>query len=91
MYPYHDQENDDYITSENLKVHPRMKELYKFFKNNGKVLDIKDFDKDILDIFSRTVLKMIMNGEKGWESMLPEGIAETIKQKRLFGYSRTNT
>ena len=89
MYPYHDQENDDYITSENLKVHPRMKELYKFFKNNGKVLDIKDFDKDILDIFSRTVLKMIMNGEKGWESMLPEGIAETIKQKRLFGYSRT--
>ena len=91
MYPYHDQENDDYITSENLKVHPRMKEWYKFFKNNGKVLDIKDFDKDILDIFSRTVLKMIMNGEKGWESMLPEGIAETIKQKRLFGYSRTKT
>ena len=91
MYPYHDQENDDYITSENLKVHPRMKELYKYFKNNGKVLDIKDFDKDILDIFSRTVLKMIMNGEKGWESMLPEGIAETIKQKRLFSYSRTKT
>jgi len=91
MYPYHDQENDDYITSENLKVHPRMKELYKYFKNNGKVLDIKDFDKDILDIFSRTVLKMIINGEKGWESMLPEGIAETIKQKRLFGYSRTKT
>ena len=89
MYPYHDQENDDYITSENLKVHPRMKELYKFFKNNGKVLDIKDFDKNILDIFSRTVLKMIMNGEKGWEPMLPEGISEIIKQKRLFGYSRT--
>ena len=30
------------ITSENLKVHPRMKELYKFFKFNGKVIDIKD-------------------------------------------------
>lgn len=89
MYPYHDQENDDYITSENLIVHPRMKELYKFFKNNGRVLDIKDFDKNILDIFSRTVLKMIMNGEKGWEPMLPEGISEIIKQKRLFGYSRT--
>jgi hypothetical protein len=66
-----------------------MKELYKFFKNNGKLLDIKDFDKNILDIFSRTVLKMIMDGEKGWEEMLPEGIAGTIKQKRLFGYSRT--
>ena len=89
MYPYHDQEADEYINSTNLKVHPRVKELYKFFNNNGRLVDIKDFDKNSLDIFSRTVLKMIMDGEKGWEEMLPEGIAETIKQKRLFGYSRT--
>jgi len=91
MYPYHDQETDEYINSENLKVHPRMKELYKFFKNNGRLVDIKDFDKSNLDIFSRTVLKMIMEGKKGWEELLPEGIAETIKQKRLFGYSKTRT
>jgi hypothetical protein len=88
-YPYHDTESDEYITIENLQVHPRMKELYKFFKNNGKLVNIDDFDKDILDIFSRTILKMILNGEKGWEEMLPEGISDTIKQKRLFGYSRT--
>ena len=89
MYPSHDADTDEYITSENLKVHPRMKELYKFFKNNGKLIDIDVSDKAILDIFSRTVLKMIVNGEKGWEEMLPEGIAENIKQKRLFGYSRS--
>ncbi len=90
MYPYHDQESNEYIDSDNLKVHPRMKELYKFFKNNGRLLDIKNFDKEVLDIFSRKVLKMIREGEKGWEEMLPEGISETIKQKRLFGYTRTN-
>jgi hypothetical protein len=89
MYPYHDPKTGEYINSENLKVHPRMKELYKYFNKNGKLVDIKDFDKDVLDIFSRTVLKMIMNGEEGWEEMLPEGIAATIKQKRLFGYSRS--
>jgi len=88
-YPYHDTESDEYITIENLQVHPRMKELYKFFKKNGKLVNIDDFDKDILDIFSRTILKMILNGETGWEEMLPPGIADTIKQKRLFGYSRT--
>ncbi len=82
-------ENKTMTTSDDLKVHPRMKELYKFFKNNGKLVDINNFDKEILDIFSRTVLKMIVNGEEGWEEMLPEGIAETIKQKRLFGYSRS--
>ncbi|UAM99757.1 TonB-dependent receptor [Polaribacter litorisediminis] len=89
MYPYHDQESDEYLNSENLKVHPRMKELYKFFKQNGRLVDIQDFDKESLDIFSRTVLKMIMEGKKGWEEMLPKGIPETIKQKRLFGYSRS--
>ena len=88
-YPYHDTKSDEYITIEKLQVHPRMKELYKFFKNNGKLVNIDDFDKDILDIFSRTILKMILNGEEGWEEMLPAGIADTIKQKRLFGYSRS--
>ena len=87
MYPYNDAISGEFIDSESLKVHPRMKELYKFFKNNGKLVNIDDFDKGILDIFSRTVLKMILNGEKGWEEMLPEGISDTIKQKRLFGYS----
>jgi hypothetical protein len=38
--------------SENLKVHPRMKELYKFFKFNGKVVDIDDFDPETLEVFS---------------------------------------
>ena len=88
LYPYKDEKSGEYITSENLKVHPRMKELYKFFKNNGRLIDIKDFDPEILTIFSRTVLRMIANGEPGWEEMLPEGISETIKNNRLFAYSR---
>ena len=79
----------EFITSENLKVHPRMKELYKFFKNNGKLIDISDFDQEIFHIFSRKVLKMITDGEEGWQEMLPEGVAETIVKKRLFGYSKT--
>ena len=72
-------------TSENLKVHPRMKELYKFFKYNGKVVDITDYDTSNLSVFSRTVLKMIANGDTGWETMLPEGVAKLIKEKSLFG------
>ena len=32
-------EKDEIINSDNLKVHPRMKELYKFLKFNGKVVD----------------------------------------------------
>ena len=79
-------EDGEIITSENLKVHPRMKELYKFFKFNGKVVDIDDFDPHNLQVFSREVLKMINHGKTGWENMLPQGIAEIIKQHQLFGY-----
>ena len=79
-------QNDDgtLTTSENLKVHPRMKELFKFFKYNGKVVDITDYDSKTLNIFSRTVLKMISDGEPGWEAMLPEGVSKIIKEKSLF-------
>ena len=88
LYPLKDGETGEIKNSDNLKVHPRMKELYKFFKYNGKVVDIKDFDPTIMDIYSRKVLEMIAKGEEGWEEMLPLGIAETIKSERLFGYTR---
>jgi len=79
-------EDGEIINSGNLKVHPRMKELYKFFKFNGKVVDIDDYDPTILEVFSREVLKMISEGQPGWETMLPSGIAEIIKKHQLFGY-----
>lgn len=78
-------EDGSVINSENLKVHPRMKELYKFFKFNGKVLDIENYNPENLDIYSRQVLKMINQGEPGWEELLPKGIAEIIKRDSLFG------
>ena len=86
VYLYPMQNDDESVTnSENLKVHPRMKELYKFFKYNGKVVDITDYNPNILSIFSRTVLKMISKGEEGWEDLLPKGIPEIIKKQSLFG------
>lgn len=87
LYPYKEENTGEYLTSENLKVHPRIKELYKFFKLNGRLIDLKDFTPEVLHIFSRTVLQMIKNGEEGWEEMLPKGVSETIKEKRLFGYT----
>ncbi|MFP5438043.1 MAG: TonB-dependent receptor [Bacteroidia bacterium] len=85
LYPMKD-EDGNVVDSENLMVHPRMKELYKFFKFNGKLEDIPNVDENLLNIFSREVLKLISKGKPGWEPMLPVGIAEMIKQNHLFGY-----
>lgn len=84
LYPMKNPETGQIMTSNTVKVHPRMKELYKFFKYNGKVMDIIDYDPEIMHIFSRDVLKKITQGEDGWEDMLPQGIAEMIKEKQLF-------
>ncbi len=84
LYPMKNPETGQIMTSNNVKVHPRMKELYKFFKYNGKVMDIFDYDPEIMHIFSRDVLKKITNNEEGWEEMIPEGLAKIIKEKHLF-------
>jgi hypothetical protein len=61
-----------------------MKELFKFFKDNGRVVDITDYNPEILDIYSREVHKMISEGKSGWEDMLPPKTTEMIREKRLF-------
>lgn len=86
LYPMLDPKTDDIVDSNNLKVHPRVKELYKFFKYNNKVVDILDYNKDDMRIYSRDVLDMINLGKSGWENMLPEGVSNLIKEQKLFGY-----
>ncbi|MBT8236919.1 MAG: TonB-dependent receptor, partial [Bacteroidia bacterium] len=89
LYPMKDKNTGQILTSNNIKVHPRMKELYKFFKYNGKVMDIIDYDPDVLHIFSRDVLRRIASGEEGWQDMLPEGVAELITKNDLFKTAET--
>lgn len=84
LYPLKNEETGEITTSENLKVHPRMQELYQYFKDNGRVVDIKDYDPESLDIHSRQVHEMIKEGKGGWESMLPESTTKMIKEKSLF-------
>lgn len=85
LYPMRNEKTGEFTTSENIKVHPRMKELYKFFKYNGKVIDVENVNPNVLDIFSREVLRKIEADEPGWEEMLPTGVAELIKKQHLFG------
>lgn len=84
LYPYKDPKTGKITTSDNLKVHPRMKELYKFFKYNGRVVDIEDYNEDILGYFSRDILQKISNNEEGWQKAVPEKTAKMIEDQELF-------
>ena len=84
LYPMKDK-SGNIINSTNLKLDPRMKDFYKFFKYNGKVVDIFDFEEDYLNIFSREILKQIKKGEGNWQKNLPGGIADLIMKNEMFG------
>jgi hypothetical protein len=81
-------DNGYIVNSTNLKLHPRMKDFYKFFKYNGKVIDIFDYEESYLEIFSREILTQIKEGVNSWEEHLPEGISELIKKNEMFGYKK---
>lgn len=89
LYPYLDPNTQQVLTSENLKVAESLKELYKYFKLNHRIMDIKNYDNTYSRIYSREILKMIGKGENGWEKKLPEGVADMIKERGLFGYRKT--
>lgn len=86
LYPYKDPNTHELLDSNNLKVNNNLKELYKYFKLNNRIVDIETFSPDYLEIYSREILRRIANSEPGWEEQVPEGVAEMIMERGMFGY-----
>ena len=87
LYPYKPNEKVEQLNSNNIPIHPRVRDLYNYLQSNGRIQDLQ-YNSEILNIFSRDVLKRIKSCETGtWEHMVPNGVAEIIKAKNLFGTS----
>lgn len=85
LYPYKPNNNVELLNSNNIPIHPRINDLYNYLHSNGRIKDL-DYDNSILNIFSKDVLDKIKACENGtWENMVPDGIAEIIKKRSLFG------
>lgn len=63
-----------------------LQSLFYYFIENQKILSIPDAKTDNLHIISDQILEMIENGEEGWESAVPNRVAESIKSNHLFNY-----
>ena len=86
LYPYKDAESGTRLDSTNLKVNSNLKELYKYFKKNQRIKDITDYNPNFSEIYSRDILRKIAANESGWEKDIPDGVAEMIKERGMFGY-----
>ena len=85
LYPFKPNETTELLNSKNLPIHPRTRGLYNYLQSNGRVKDL-EYNTDILGIFSKDILMKIKACETGnWEHAVPNGVAQIIKEKSLFG------
>ncbi|WP_420147931.1 TonB-dependent receptor [Spirosoma sp.] len=73
-------------TCNEFKLPPAIEPLFQYLVRNDKIEDITDYNEQNLHISTDRVLEMIQLGEEGWETMVPERVAEQIKANCLFGY-----
>ncbi|OQA31178.1 MAG: hypothetical protein BWY57_02470 [Betaproteobacteria bacterium ADurb.Bin341] len=87
VYPAaEDNEAGKLRTLASVDVSENLKPLWHYLLGNGLVEEISDYNPELSGIWSRVVLKMIQNGEHGWESRVPTVVADWVKRGNLFGY-----
>ena len=86
VYPLLDQATQELVTSENIHMPDELKNLYRHLVDRGRIRQLDNFDRSVLHIFSRDVLRRIKEQDASWEEMVPPEIAETIKARRFFGW-----
>lgn len=88
IYPLRASEDEELQTVDNLKVNEELRPLYQYLANRGSFVQLDNYRPEYLSIFSRDVLRRIVEDEPGWESMVPGGAAELIAKRHLFGHRR---
>ena len=88
VYPLQRTLEEELQTVDNLEVEPSLRPLYDYLAMRGSFVPLDNFRPEYLGIFSRDVLKRIAGSDSTWESMVPGAVADLIKQKAFFGYSR---
>lgn len=86
IYPSIDVASDRLITLADLKVSHEINHLLNYLKESRKILEIKTFNRKFLNIFSHMVLEHIKKNDNAWEKLVPNYIAQRIKERKLFGF-----
>ena len=88
-YPLQDITTRELSTVENIDLPASIVNLYRHLVESGRIKQLVNFDRSVLHIFSRDVLRLIKDHDLSWEGMVPPKIAEVIKGRHFFGYRET--
>ena len=90
VYPLLDAATGSLVTVDNLNVAADLRKLFGHLVDRSCIVQLENFDRSILHIFSRDALKRIKAGDPTWQDMVPPEIAEVIRKRGLFGYHPAN-
>jgi hypothetical protein len=86
VYPLLNKETGAVTTGATEEIPADMRALYQHLLERGRIKPLDNFDRRVLHIFSREVLKRIKDNSAPWEDMVPQEIADVIKRRHFFGY-----
>jgi len=88
VYPARDPATGDLVTAENLALPEASRALHALLRQRQSLVPIRDYDPELLGIFADDILTRLQAGESGWEAAVPDGVAEAIKCRGLFGWTQ---
>jgi len=91
VYPLRKEQGNGLTTVENLEVAPELRKLYGYLADRGSFTQLDNYNPEYLHIFSRDVLKRIAARDESWEQMVAPEVADIIKKRGFFGFSKHRT
>ncbi len=86
LYVYPERADDGSLSDlSRLAFNDRLQYLFKHLIENGFIRDIESSDTELLNIYSREVLKAIAEG-RDWQDAVPDTVASEIVENKLLGY-----
>jgi hypothetical protein len=91
LYPALEKDSGRVTTARTFQPPPNIAYLYSYLLENKLIVDIKNYNPQVLHIFPSDLLRMIQQGDPAWESMVPAACAQSIKEHHHFGYQTIST
>jgi hypothetical protein len=78
------EDGESLLTTKNLPVPEGIKFLYKHLTDSDQIVDVSEYEEEMLYIEPSIVYDNISHGRDGWQNKVPDVLVDIIKEKKLF-------
>lgn len=87
LYVYPHKTEQLCLTAKSFFPAPHLRHIYTHFIENNQICDIAGCDETEVYTHSNQVHEMMIKKNPQWEKLVPTGVRDLIRTKKLFGYN----